>query len=342
VTELHTPTLGEFVDVDEPGADAVLGEDGETAVIPEGGDAMFYGDGGAGKTTLAVDLACHLAAGDEWLGIPVARPLRVLVIENEGPRPHFRAKLRRKRAAWQGSTIGDRIRVLEEPWAIVTLANEEHRAALAAKLHEFEVDVVVLGPVTAAGMLEAGTIQQVREFKARVDDVRLRAGRTVAFVLVHHEAKSGLVSGAWEGVGDTLMHVQGQGHGHTRLFIQKARWSSAHHATSLQLAWTEDEGFEVEDKPELDDEAIADLILNVVRASGGASWNMIDEKTSGAKATRKRAIRDRLLAGGRLIDTGGKAGMQLWHVDDPARPAVQVELSPNGDAPGTHLGMVRP
>ena len=43
-----------------------------TTLIPEGGDVMVYGDGGAGKTTLCLDLACHLAAGDDWLGIPVA------------------------------------------------------------------------------------------------------------------------------------------------------------------------------------------------------------------------------------------------------------------------------
>ena len=46
---------------------------------------MVYGDGGAGKTTLCLDLACHLAGGDEWLGIDVAAPLSVLLIENEGP-----------------------------------------------------------------------------------------------------------------------------------------------------------------------------------------------------------------------------------------------------------------
>ena len=33
-----------------------------------------------------------------------------------------------------------------------------------------------------------------------------------------------------------------------------------------------------------------------------------------------RAIRDRLLEGGRLVDTGGRGGMCLWHADDPATP----------------------
>jgi hypothetical protein len=50
---LRIVALEDFVDVEEAGARALLGRDGE-ALIPEGGDVMLYGDGGAGKTTLAV------------------------------------------------------------------------------------------------------------------------------------------------------------------------------------------------------------------------------------------------------------------------------------------------
>jgi AAA domain len=107
-SELNIVTLDEFAAVEEPGADALVG-DTNGAVIPESGDVMFYGDGGAGKTTLCIDLACHLAAGDDWLGLPVARTARVLLVENEGPRPLFRVKLKRKRDGWVGSPIGDRV-----------------------------------------------------------------------------------------------------------------------------------------------------------------------------------------------------------------------------------------
>jgi hypothetical protein len=94
--ELVVASLDGFIGVDEPGAEALLGDE-DGALIPAGGDVMVYGDGGAGKTTLAVDLAFHWAAGDDWLGIPVPRPVSVLLIENEGPRALLRKKLRRKR-----------------------------------------------------------------------------------------------------------------------------------------------------------------------------------------------------------------------------------------------------
>ena len=99
--DLTIVSLDAFVRVEEEGASALVGTP-DAALIPEGGDVMFYGDGGAGKTSLAVDLGCHLAAGDAWLGMPVARPVAVAIVENEGPRPLFRAKLKRKRRRVEG------------------------------------------------------------------------------------------------------------------------------------------------------------------------------------------------------------------------------------------------
>ena len=88
-SDIQVVTLDEFADTDEPGVAAILGTE-NAALIPQGGDVMTYGDGGVGKTTLMLDLGVHVAAGDDWLGIPVAQPRRVLLVENEGPRPLFR------------------------------------------------------------------------------------------------------------------------------------------------------------------------------------------------------------------------------------------------------------
>jgi len=258
----------------------------------------------------------------------------VLLIENEGPRPHFRAKLRRKRESWAGSPIDDRIHILEEPWSMLTLADEGWRSTLAAAIAEKQIDVVILGPVSRAGMDEAGTLQEVRDFMALVADVRRRSGRPVVFVLVHHENKGGKVSGACEGAGDTLLHIQGQGHGRMRCFIQKARWASDYHGTTLQLAWAEGEGFTVVDDPERDDETIADEILAAAGANPGGSWTEIEKSVAGKGETLRR-IRDRLLAGDRLVNEGTETRMKLWRGDDPARPPTLTDTRPEGDGVGT-------
>jgi hypothetical protein len=316
IPEPPTPQLvplEEFVAVDEPGADALVGgQDG--AVIPRGGDVMFYGDGGAGKTTLSIDLACHLAAGDDWLGMPVAtHGSTVLLVENEGPRPLFREKLRRKLDGWTGSPLHGRVHVLERPWGEFSFADPGWREALADAISSLPIDVLVVGPVTRAGMNEAGTLQEVRDFMALVGELRKQSSGSLTVVLVHHENKGGKVSGAWEGAGDTLFHVQGQGHGRTRLFFQKARWSSLHHATALNLLWTDGEGFAVEDKPDLDDEALAELIVAGVRENPGTGWMKVRDTIKGVGNDRIDAIRDGLFASGRLVNV----------VDGEARDGVE-------------------
>ena len=55
---LTVVSLADFAAIDEQGAEALLG-DGTDTLIPANGDVMVYGDGGAGKTTLCIDLACH-------------------------------------------------------------------------------------------------------------------------------------------------------------------------------------------------------------------------------------------------------------------------------------------
>ena len=314
--ELRFVDAATFSKKREAGAGALVGGDGNV-FVPEGGDVMFYGDGGAGKTTLMIDLGLHLAAGDDWLGIPVGRPVTVGVIENEGPRPLFRAKLRRKLDGWNGSDLGGRLLLLEEPWSKVSLDDLRIRNALAAKITELEIDVLIVGPVTRSGMNEAGTLQQVRDYTNLIADVREASGRRVTFLLAHHENRGGQVSGAWEGAVDTLLHVQAQGNGQTRVFVQKARWSPGHHKQKLQLRWAEGESFEVMEAEERDDNTIADEILAYVRAHAGTGWTKVDKAVSGRDG-RKRTIRDHLLEGGRLVNRGSEARMKLWHADDPA------------------------
>src|SRR5436305_3159489 len=102
---------------------------------------MLYGAGGGGKSTLVVDAALHLGAGQDWLGIPVQRVARVLIVENEGPRALLRRKLRRRLEAWDGPA--SEVRLLRSPWAEFTLASEEWRIALARAIDAHQIDVLV-------------------------------------------------------------------------------------------------------------------------------------------------------------------------------------------------------
>jgi hypothetical protein len=243
--EVAILSLEEFIAEDEPDAVALVG-DTDAPLIAEGTDVMFYCDGGAGKTTLCVDLAFHLGTGRDWLGMSVARPVNVLLIECEGPRPLYRKKLKRKQAAWDGPSLDGRVAIFAKPWAKFRFDSEEWRARLISDIRRFEIDVVIAGPLVQLGMDAAGTMQEVRAFMRLVNYVRDQCGRPLTVVLAHHENKGGSVSGAWEGAGDCLLHTMEAGNGHTIVYVQKARWSSALHHTTLKLAWTAGEGFEIE------------------------------------------------------------------------------------------------
>jgi hypothetical protein len=278
-------TIEMFASVQEPGANPLMG-DTEDVLIPEGGDVMVYGAGGSAKTTLMVDAACHLGAEQDWVGIPIPRSMKVLLVEVEGPRPLMRGKLRRKLKAWEGDPIQGRVLVLRDPWARFTFADEQWRAELARIVDEEQVDIVIAGPLTRIGMEEAGTLQQTRDFMRLVDDVRARCLQRIAVVLIHHENRAGTVSGAWEGAGDTLLHVWEAGPGQTLVHVEKARWASSYHGTTLRLEWAPGESFELAGD--------RDVLAEIKALLADGKWRTLEEirKGIGAGTDKVRELLD--------------------------------------------------
>jgi hypothetical protein len=283
-----------------------------------------------------------------------------MLLENEGPRPLFRKKLRKKREAWDGPPVAGRIRVWESPWGKAGFADRDSQQQLADAIKEHRIDVLVAGPLTRLGMDEAGTLQQVRDFMRLVQRVRELSGANVHVMLIHHENRGGQVSGAWEGAGDTLIHLQAQGHGKTRLYFQKCRWSSTWHKKALNLSWAPGESFEVEEREELDDNALADLILQFVRQHPGTGWSKVEEATKGKERQARNAVRDRLLAGGRLVNVVKDAGVEtaidrilerrpsrLFTADDPTirhllpAPGADAEQTAPATPGGGNLHLLR-
>jgi AAA domain len=322
---LRFATLREFIAVEEPASQPLLGTPEET-IIAAGGDVLTYGAGGAGKTTWVVDGVFHLAGGVAWNGFAVPRPMNVVMVENEGPRAKFRQKLDRKAATWTGPDVFDRIHLLEDPWAGFTFGDAGQRDQLAAFLNQTRADLLVSGPISTLGMVGGGTPDEINSFMALLRELRKFVDHPVAWWGVHHENRAGQVSGAWERVPDTLVHITPRGNGHTRVFWQKARWSSDTHQTTTNLAWRDGWTYEVEEPDEpVTAERIWDDLAKYVTEHGGTGWNKADTAVPG-KGTLKRETRDRMLADGVLVNAGNAANFKLWHRDDPARPS--------GDAPG--------
>jgi hypothetical protein len=314
----------EFRSFEEVASEALLGTRSDT-ILPADGIVLLYGDGGAGKTTLTLDAVVHMADARDWLGLEVARPVSSLVIENEGPRAKFRQIIGEKLDTLNGSDAGERLFILREPWSRFTLADGGLREDVAAIVRERNLDVVVLGPLATVGMVGGGTPDEISRFEGLLRELRALVDRPVAFWIVHHENKSGDVSGAWERVPDTLVHVQGAGNGHTRFVFRKARWSSEYHGRTLNLTWSEGRTFDVVEERERDYYAdVLDVFAQDDR------WRTSAETAKEAKCRpgeAKSALAELTRRGDLMFEvgpTGRSARAQCWRL----RSATVLRLVP--------------
>lgn len=317
-------TLDEFVSVTEDVADPLIGTP-DDSLLPADGLLLMYGDGGAGKTTLSIDAMAHLASGTEWLGLTVPKPLTVLLIENEGPRGPFRQRLAHKIADWENELFSPRVVVLEEPWTRFTITEPSFRSDLAAEINQHDVDLVIVGPLASLGAKGTGTPDEINEFDNHIKDLRGQVDRRFALWIVHHENKQGDVSGAWERYPDTLVHVQAQGNGRTRVYWRKVRWSSTLHGTSTNLVWAAGNSFETEETQDRDYRR--DLIDAFTRDN---QWRTISEAKTLIQAGQdhtKNAL-SALVDEGRFLYQKGPEGRR--------GNAVCWKLKTDPDAPGNH------
>ena len=333
----------DFIKEDEPSAEPLLGAENDV-VLARGGTMIGFGDGGAGKTTVEVDLIAHLASGSDWHGIAVPDPVKIGLIENEGPRGLFRLKLRRKAAAWEGKPFIPNLYVLEEPWARTSFGLDEHKAELARWIVDLELDLVVAGPMKNLGTVGGGTLEDVAVFAGHLTAIRAAVGRPVAFLLIHHENAAGEISGAWEGEPDTLLHVK-EGHDaaeRTVLLWRKVRWSSRLHGKKMVFGWAPGEGYELIEGPEgkPDRDLRAELLELAAERSAG-EWRTLKEwsapkKDGGIGAAEPDARKaldglttERLFAYSENRNEHGRSSnAKCWsYCDEGSSQSVAVELS---------------
>jgi hypothetical protein len=233
--------LNAFVSTEEEGTEPLVGHDKDANLVPANGIVVFYGKGGSGKTTRIVDLAFSLATGTDWICFPVPRAVKVLIIE-EGPRPLFRHKLGRKLSSWTGPTsnLDEQLYVYERPWGKFKFTNEGLREDLAELVNDKQIDVIIAGPIKKIGMRGGGTPDDVETFMQSVDEFRDSCKRAVCVIFLHHTNKTGAVSGAWDGEGDTLIRAQRKDRS-TTLTMEKVRHGERYSGMKIKLTWADAE-----------------------------------------------------------------------------------------------------
>jgi hypothetical protein len=305
-------SLADFAAHDYPAAEPLLGEPG-ASYLTVGGLLLCYGAEASGKSTWTVDGVAHLGAGEGWLGLPVPRPVRFLVIENEGPPALFQAKLAAKRESWEGRDFGDNVHVFEGPWGDFTFADPGARRALTAYCDEHDIDVVCANPTLALGVGTSGKPDETQEFVGWLEECGLWGKR--AFWLLHHRNKAAQVSGDWGRHPDTMALLEPDGNRQrTKLTWEKTRWATLgteERPRSLMLDWeTATESYTVSalDTVGASDEELVGRLVAYLEEHPATSTRRVVESVKGTNAKLQRLLEERE----EFDHTEGPRGAKLW------------------------------
>lgn len=288
-----------LADTEEP-AVAAIGEPGET-LLPLGGLLIMGGEGGASKTTLTLDAVAHMASGTPWLEYAIGRPLQILIIENEGPRPQFREKLQAKATSWTGADWIPNVHVWEEPWASFSFAHDTDRRHLQDTAAELKIDIVVADPLDSLGIEGGGTPEDVRKFIAMLKKCGLHNPITpLGFWILHHFNKGvggsivQRLSGAWGGHPDAIIGVELGDDQTTKLTWGKLRHATPPKDKTLMLSWDiETRGFAPIAKAQLADaNATRQAVIDYVTETPGLGRTAVEDAIHPTIEASRKQIRD--------------------------------------------------
>jgi hypothetical protein len=197
-------------------------------ILTRGGFNLLAGRPGAGKTTLIMDMVCHLACGLPWPAVdetnakapspwPVERPLNVALIVNEGPQEAFRQKLADKLDKFPHDyrECGGQLLVQTLNWGTFSFADRITMQRVRDEFDQHQIDLVVGDPLSSLGLEGVGSPAETLAFVQLLAPLGLRQNR--AFLFLHHfrervekgEDELARISGAWGGHIDTLLSLAG-------------------------------------------------------------------------------------------------------------------------------------
>lgn len=187
--------------------------------VPASGSTMIFGESGAGKTFLAIDLACSIAAGRSWCGVKT-KPGIVVFLAGEG-----NYGIRQRIAAWcklHGVSALDNLLVSNKA---IDLDRDDSAAQIISAVRELTTEKVSANFVDTVNNHFSGDENSARDARKFLNCANL-------------------VSAA---VGGALVYVHHTGHGEGAK--TRARGSSAFRGaldSSIFVKKTDDDGIQVE------------------------------------------------------------------------------------------------
>jgi hypothetical protein len=329
--EVATPTflrLDQFLVADYPQLEVLLGDPETIIYLSRGTFAMTFGDAGDGKSTLEVDACAHLAAGCAWLGIPVPRPARVLIIENENAPALFQQQLADKLERWDADpSWRDNVYVYAKPWGRFTFASADDRRHLRAFCDDNRIDLIFANPLFGVGGPGSGRPDETSAFVDLLKELGLGLDGPAIWPM-HHENKLGQISGDWKRQPDTVIQLDSDtDKQETKLTWDKVRWIRQRPEgwrKKWLLEWVpEHKGYNVLDVDlrAVSDEQLRERVDAFLDKHPRASTKTILERVEG-NAARLRQV----LKSGRYAVENGPRGANLYSLSSDLVLDLEAEV----------------
>jgi hypothetical protein len=270
--------IHEFVALECPTVEPLIVDTDGRPVIAQHSLTLLGALGGAGKTTLFVELALHLAAGVDYLCFSIPAPVSVLLIENEGPEEMFALKLEEKLATFP-HPLKARVHVCTIDWGAFTLGDDQMRQRLREELAEYQYDLVFGDPLDSLGIEGVGSPEDTRKFFALMKETGLH--KSVSWWLNTHprkeETKEALneIAGAWGGKPDAVLLLKMLADDRSQVRFPKLRWAKRGKRPAILLAFdvaTETFTFLAEEE-----EVDRDYLAEIVALLADGEWRTVRE-----------------------------------------------------------------
>jgi hypothetical protein len=311
-------TLRSFLERDVPKSESLVGvtRDG-TNLLPRYGWVMPWGKEGSGKTSIMVDLMFHACAGMDWLQYPVARPLKIVAIVNEGVPGGLQDKLRQKHERWEhDDAVLDNLAVYASPWGEFTFANERMVQHAKDYCRDFGADYIALDPLHTLGTTGVGSPVETEAFKHILRNFGL--WEWIGIITAHHSNKSGMLSGDWGRHPDTVILLEKDGKNPaTKFTVHKARPAAPEElGVPFLLEWTiETLGYTRHDigapVKVSDDELLQRIKTSLQNAPEPLSMKALQAATEG-NATRISTVAKAALGRGEIGNVSPSSGRFLF------------------------------
>lgn len=156
--------------------------------LDRGASSVVYAESNAGKTFLAMDLALHIAAGEDWHGARVREPQEVVYIAAEGGTGlRNRVEAVRRHNPALAEAAAPNFHLLPEGLDLCT-ANDAHDLAEALSCHGIRPGLIVIDTLARTmGNGDENTAKDMGLFIRSIDALRAETGAHV--MVIHHSGK---------------------------------------------------------------------------------------------------------------------------------------------------------